>query len=355
MMRHFAAVFTLVCLLVAPVAVFAHPHIDSNLQQVYNQRGDLQAAFDASTYKAVPGSGAGFLIDLQDWAEQYGWREYPSLKQYKPDSEYLPVKKTNATPVPELTAEHYIVIDRRSRQVLAADGAGAQWPIASLTKLITADVVLDKEISFYKTHNLLASDDVGGAKLWVNSGAQISVNDLLYATLVGSANNAANALSRATNLSKAQFMSEMNKRADWFNLSHTQFVDPTGIEVGNVSTAREIAQLAEYVFEERDMRRFTTTAKYDVHILSDDSYKDIKNTNWMLYKPEFDDVFVMSGKTGYLHESKWNLLVSIRPRLYDRQRELMIVTFGADSRADSARDTKRLAKWTWANFQWTER
>lgn len=354
-MRYFAAMFTLVCLLATPVAGFAHPHIDSNLQQVYNQRGDLQAAFDASTYKAVPGSGAGFLIDLQDWAEQYGWREYPSLEQYAPDSAYLPKVKANAVPIPELTAEHYIVIDRQSRQVLTADGAGRQWPIASLTKLITADVVLDKEISFYKTHNLLTRDDVGGAKLWVNSGSAITVNDLFYATLVGSANNAANALARTTGLPKSQFINEMNKRADWFNLSHTRFVDPTGIEVANTSTAREIARLAEYVFEERNMRRFTTTARYDVHILSNDSYKDIKNTNWMLYKPEFDDVFVMSGKTGYLHESKWNLLVSIRPELHDRQRELMIVTFGAASRADSARDTKKLAEWTWNNFTWQKR
>jgi len=334
-----------------PAAVLAAPN--EALQLVYWMRPDLQASFDASTFRAVPGSGAGFLIGLEDWAYQYGWREYSELSEYAPPV-VPPALRTGAPAEPVVTADAYILIDRTSNQVLAAHHADLEWPIASLTKLMTSEIVLDANLPADSVHNVLSGDDVGGAKLYVDSGDTFTLDDLMYATLVASANNAANAISRTTGMNRTSFIAEMNRRALDLGLWRTRFVDPTGIELGNVSTAREFARFANQVFSRNEVRRYTTTATATIDVLSKGTTKTLTNTDWMLWKPEYDDVYVMAGKTGYLNESGWNFAVNIRPELGALNQELLIVVFGGDSRPDSFKDTRALAEWAWDNHDWSQ-
>jgi len=335
-----------------PAACFAS--VDTTLASVYAARGDLQAAFDSKTYLAKPDSAAGILIDLEDWAVQSGWREYVSLSQYGPDTdEAYPIALSGAG-VPSVDCAAYLVLDRQTRQIIGAKHADVEWPIASISKLMTAYVVSAVGVPTWQVADVTTADDVGGAKLWVYSGDTFTVEDLYYATLVGSANNAANALARSTGWSKEVFVEKMNEVAVNMNLPNTQFADPTGIELGNISTAREVARLATTVFDNRNMRRYTTTATTYIDVLSQGTTKKLTNTNWMLWKPEYDDVFVMSGKTGYLIESGWNLVVSLRPDLSDRDREVLMVIFGADSRAESFVDARAIADWAWENHSWVE-
>lgn len=336
--------------LIAPQVSFAAPN--EALLSLYRTRGDLQTAFDAKTYAAIPDSSAGFLIDLEDWALQYGWQEYPSLSAYAP--KVSPPTRTGSSAEPLVTASSYLVLDRASGQILAAKNAGASWPIASLTKLMTTQIALDHGIASTAVKDVIAADDVGGAKLYVNSGATFTFDDLVAATLVGSANNAANAIARATGLSRSSFLDEMNLRASALGLHRTTYVDPTGIELGNVSTARELARVADVAFSRQDIRRYTTTAVAQVDVLSDGTTKSIKNTDWMLWKPEYDDIYVMGGKTGYLDESGWNFVVALRPQLKDEKREILVVIFGAGSRADSFKDARALSEWAWSGFKWKE-
>lgn len=71
----------------------------------------------------------------------------------------------------------------------------------------------------------------------------------------------------------------------------------------------------------------------------------------MVWKPKYDDVWVTGGKTGYLEESGWNLVVTLRPTKND-ERELLIVIFGAKSRVTSFDDAEQLADWAWSVYQW---
>lgn len=323
------------------------------LRDVYRTRPDLQASFDASAWRAVSGSAAGFLIDLEDWASQYGWREYPELSVYAPSSSRLPVRTGNV-PLPPVTAQAYIVVDRQSGLVLAEHASTAVWPIASLTKVMTNEIVLDKGVSLSSLRAIETEDEVGGARLHVAPGTTYTLQDLMYASLVGSANNATNALSRAAGLSREEFVAEMNARAEALGLPHTHFFEPTGIEEENVSTAREYAKFALHAFGRQDLGRYTGTVVRTVTAQTDGTTKRLMNTNWMLWKPEYDDVYVTSSKTGYLEESNWNLAVSLRPSASD-QRELLLVLFGAGSRAQSFVDAHALVHWAWDNHEWTER
>lgn len=349
-MRHLSFFAVLIGLSI-PLASFAAP--TEALRSLYETRGDLQRSFDATTFIALPNSGAGFLMDLEDWASQYGWQEYPELSAYTP--RVSPPIQTSPLPEPQVTASSYLVLDRASGQILAAKRADVSWPIASLTKLMTTQIVLDQGIALTAIKDVVSADDVGGAKLYVSSGATFTFDDLVSATLVGSANNAANAIARATGLSRTSFLDEMNLRAIALGLHRTIFVDPTGIELGNVSTAREIAHMAQVAFSRTDIRRYTTTFVAKVDVLSEGVTKSIQNTNWMLWKPEYDDIYVMAGKTGYLDESGWNLAVALRPELKDEKREVLVVIFGAGSRADSFKDARALAEWAWSGFEWKTR
>lgn len=335
---------------VTPAAVLAQ---EDGLAEVYAKRADLQAAFDAETGLAVPDTAAGFLLDLEDWARQYGWMEHEELSVYGPEEgDGVPVRTVWSEVEEEIGAMAYVVMDRSTGKILTVKNENRVWPIASLTKLMTADVVLDYEVPMTQVANVLNTDNVGGARLWVEDGTEFSVEDLYYATLVASANNAANALSRTTGLSSTEFLEEMNARAQEMNLIHTEYADPTGIELGNVSTAREMARVARDIFGRDEIRRFTTTYVRYIDDLTDGSERKMTNTNWMLWKPEYDDVYITGGKTGYLPESGWNLAVTLRSSAADRDRELLIVLLGAESRADTFIDVNALADWAWETHEW---
>lgn len=323
------------------------------LEFIYSQRADLQSAFDSQTKQAVPGTAAGFLLDLEDWAMQYGWMEHEELVSYGPEEgDGVPVRVDLSEIESSIESLAYVVMDRSTGKILTVKNENKVWPIASLTKLMTAKVVLDHEVAMGSVADVRTIDDVGGAKLYVNDGDTFSVQDLFYAALVASANNAANALSRATDLSRDEFLVEMNNKAAELGLINTMFVDPTGIELGNVSTAREMARIAQSVLEEDEIRRFTSTSVKYIDVLSQGTQKKMTNTNWMLWKPTYDDLYVTGGKTGYLEESGWNLVVSLRPMSGDADTELLIVVFGAKSRSASFEDANTLADWAWETYEW---
>ncbi|MCH8049554.1 D-alanyl-D-alanine carboxypeptidase [Patescibacteria group bacterium] len=324
-----------------------------NLLNIYNKRPDLQAAFDSGKFQAIEGSAAGFLIDLEDWARQYGWQEYAELSEYAPD--VTPASSLGRA-TPEVTALRYIVIDDASGKILAARGAEQEWPIASITKLVTTKMALDHGLDTGGRGTVEDSDDVGGARLWVFGGTLFTISDILYATIVASANNAANAIARLSGMPRATFIDYMNHFADSLNLSHTRFVDPTGIELGNVSTAREVAAFAREVFRNENIRRMAGTWRTHIEALNDPDYvRDINSTNWLLFDPAYDDVYVTAGKTGYLNESGWNLVVRMHPMGDLETKSVLVVILGATSRRDSFDDAHRLAKWAWQNHDWAGR
>ncbi len=326
--------------------------ISAALLSIYLARPDLQAAFDPVTYRAIPGTAAGLMLDLEDWAIQYGWKEYIELQSYAPTHNVAsPLRVKPREIESEIGARAYVVMDRATGDFLTVKREHLVWPIASLTKLVTSSVVLEKQVPFERMADVRNSDNVGGARLYVNDGDRFTVGDLFYATLVASANNAANALARTTGLAKTEFVSAMNAYATQLNLTQTHFADPTGIEVENVSTPLEMARIAREAFAREEIKKYTTTATQFIQVANTGSSKKMINTNWMLWKPQYDDVWVTGGKTGYLDESGWNLVVSLKPTKND-ERELLIVLFGASSRAGSFEDAERLARWAWEVYEW---
>lgn len=251
-----------------------------------------------------------------------------------------------------VNAKGYVVMDRTSGKILTEKNENMVWPIASTTKLMTAQIVLSKKISPKKIHAVLKADDVGGAKLYVRNGDKFTIDDLFYAMIVGSANNAANALARASGLSREEFVKAMNTKAKSLGLKSTVYVDPSGIDPSNVSTPLELAKIANVAFANPSIQKYASQPVRNVRDITAGTVKKIQNTNWMLTKPAYTNGVVVAGKTGYLEESQWNFVTAIRPKDNSAKKELLIVIFGADSRAQSFEDAKTLSTWAWNAYEW---
>jgi D-alanyl-D-alanine carboxypeptidase len=337
------------CVLAAamPAVVWAAP--GPYLKSLYTSRQDLQVLFDAKTYVTKPSANTS-VVSLEDWAKQYGWREDKKLLFYKPKGRIPVAKRKDAAP--SIAAQGYIVIDRASGLIIAEQNAGVARPIASLTKLMTADVVLSRKIPLSSVQAIAAEDQVGGSALNVAAGTKFTVDDLFYAAFLPSANDAANALANATKLSRPKFIGAMNDRAQALGLSRTIFADPTGIDEGNISTPREFALLADQIFGNAAVQRYSTAGQRTLRALPGNKKITVKSSDHLLTKSEFDDILVGAGKTGYLGaEVGWNLAVSVKSA-QGAKRELTLVLFGEPKLAQMMSDAGTLARWAWGHYQW---
>ena len=344
-----ASMIIVICCLAAGFAlpVFAAP--GSYLKALYAKRADLQTLFDAKTYLARSGAATA-AISLEDWARQYGWRMDKKLEFYKPKTK-IP-EPTNTAAAPMISGSSYVIIDQASGLILAEQNAGAVKRLASLTKLMTVDVVMSKKVPMSRIQPIVAADQVGGSRLGVAAGTKFTVDDLLYAALLPSANDAANALADSTKLTRAKFVGAMNAKAKALGLDKTAFVEPTGIDDGNVSTARELAVLFNDVFKSASVRKYALTASRTLRMLPSGKKITVKNSDSLLTQPQYDDVLVTGGKTGYLGaDGGWNLAVGLKSAK-GASRPITIVIFGEPKMATSMADADALAHWAWAHYKW---
>jgi D-alanyl-D-alanine endopeptidase (penicillin-binding protein 7) len=298
------------------------------------------------------------LVTLADWARKYGYKEHPAmLASYSPSVMPPALRPVAGASAPTLrpgamfdyeriSATSVYVVDLASRAPLMAYASTKPHPLASISKLVTSLVVLDSKVPMTKRLSITSADEVGGARLSVARGDTLTVQELMNTTLVASANNAANAFARSTGMTKEEFVAAMNAKAAALGLANTSLVDPTGIEVDNVSNAEEIAALGIEAFARDAIRRATTTSKYPLLLAG--GKHNLKNTNELLNDPN-NGLYVLGGKTGYLEESRWNLVVKMRDA---RMKQLVVVVLGSSSKAQSFKDAEAVARWTWDNYQW---
>ncbi len=344
----------------------------SHLKAVYEKRSDLQSLFDAVTWMPARSDRTVGLGNLEDWAYRYGHDEHDSLWWYGTEqarrvlaggpatvassprslverSALAAPVRTASTPFnpASVTADSVFVIDVPTRKVLVSERADELHPMASTTKLMTASVAVDGGTPFTSRYALLQGDEIGGARLRVPVGATMTFEDIMYSMLVGSANNAAHAVARISGGGDVgKFIASMNAKAGEFGLVNTHFEDPSGLNVENVSTAREIAALALEAMERYEIKKICSTAEYTFETSA--GPHTIRNTNDLLTDSD-NGLYVFGGKTGYLIESGWNLVVQLQD---ERQKPILVVVLGSDSQSHLFSDAERAARWAWDNHRW---
>jgi len=158
---------------------------------------------------------------------------------------------------PGVDARAYLVEDGRTGQVLLAGNPDGRVPIASLTKLMTVLLTLEKtQLSDIVTVSPEAAE-VGESSVHLRAGEQLTVRDLVEACLIQSANDAAWALADHVGRgSERHFVGMMNRRARQLGLSDTHFVRPDGLDAaGHVSSARDVTTLARVLMQKPIVRQ----------------------------------------------------------------------------------------------------
>jgi D-alanyl-D-alanine carboxypeptidase len=193
-----------------------------------------------------------------------------------------------------------LILDKNSDQILS---------IASISKLMAALVLLDCDnLDLDDIYELEAKDRRIGGRDYLFIGDRVSNEDLLILSLIASDNTAIIALASSLGLSEEELVSKMNDRAKLMGLENTSFVDATGLEAGNVSTAREVASLLKESLNYSEIARILKKAEYKM-LTEQGKEREIFSTNYLLEYDQDDRFEIKGGKTGYNFHSGYCLTV----------------------------------------------
>jgi hypothetical protein len=255
------------------------------------------------------------------------------IDKEKKDADYKPVSG-----VPELSAESFLAADLDSGFVFAEKNSSEILPIASLTKLMTAVITaenIDLQRSVLIDQKIL---DAGyGSTDGLEPGKRFRIVQLFYPLLIESSNDSAFALTRL--LGSEKTISSMNEKAESILMENTKFVEPSGYDPQNVSTAKDLFYLARYILNNRyPILEITKGNKVTSFGPVGFDLKELWNKNLFIYDPTF-----VGGKTGYIKESK-NTGVFI----FDFDgRKIAFIFLGS---SDLKYDTQKLYIWLQKNY-----
>lgn len=199
-------------------------------------------------------------------------------------------------PLPALSASGVLLLDADSGEEIFALNADVRRPMASLTKIMTALLILENHDVSESVTIPSVAEQIGGSTLGIVMGQRFLVGALLRGLLIPSANDAAYALAAFHSRSVGAFVQVMNNRAAALGLTNTHFANPAGLDnEGQYSTPRDLAWLSLAALKNETFRSIVNTRT--TRILSADGKEyDLRNTNELLHYNE--DVFgVKTGTT----------------------------------------------------------
>lgn len=204
-------------------------------------------------------------------------------------------------------ARSAILWNTDTNSIAFEQNAFERLPIASLTKLMTAMVALDYGFDIDQPVEIQPEEYVIGGQLLLHPGELVTMRDLFNASLLGSANNATLAYVREIGVDKKEFIRAMNRKAVTLGLEQTFFTDVTGLDAGNISTAYEVARLAQHAFEQYpEIAGSTGQKEYAFVVGGSGREHTIRNTNKLIAE---GNMAALGSKTGYLNEAGYCLVL----------------------------------------------
>jgi serine-type D-Ala-D-Ala endopeptidase (penicillin-binding protein 7) len=239
---------------------------------------------------------------------------------------------------PQLRSAAALVKDLYSGEFLIAKQADVAMPIASITKLMTAMVVLDARLDMNEiiTIEEADKDTLRNSQSHLYIGTRLARREALLVALMASENRAAHALGRTYPGGMAAFVKAMNEKAHALALSETQFADPTGLSEKNISSARDLSRLVIAASKYPEICEFTTTAK--AKIPSGRNRRQYVNTNRLVGNPGWK---INLSKTGYIEEGGRGLVMEATVA----RRSVLIVLLNSVGKNTRIGDSNRIRQW----------
>jgi D-alanyl-D-alanine carboxypeptidase len=193
---------------------------------------------------------------------------------------------------PRVGAQAYLIGDIETGEIISSKNPDARYPMASVTKLMTAVVTKENVNLRHMATVSRASYNTYGVQGQLDVGEKILVSDLLYPLLIESSNDAAEVI--ADDYGRGAFMRLMNKKAEELGMTSTFFEDPSGLSPNNRTTVKDLLKLALYIERNHpDIYDMTRVRQYEIL-----RHKWV-NANQLLNKNNF-----MGGKNGYIDEAR---------------------------------------------------
>jgi serine-type D-Ala-D-Ala endopeptidase (penicillin-binding protein 7) len=241
--------------------------------------------------------------------------------------------------VPDVRAAAAIIFDPSTNQVLFEEHANDQRSIASITKVMTATVVVDTNPDPDQLVTVTRQDVYHASTTYLRSGDKLRVDDLMHLLLIASDNAAARVLARVSPYGSEGFVDRMNQKAIELGLTSTHYTDPSGLLSDNVSSAYDMARLITMASNDPRIATLMQTPTYTIRTAARRAIT-FRSTNHLLGR---DDVEVVAGKTGFISKAGYCLATLLR--LPQSGQEVAVVVLGARSNNGRFLETQNLLSW----------
>jgi D-alanyl-D-alanine endopeptidase (penicillin-binding protein 7) len=243
-----------------------------------------------------------------------------------------------APQMPVLHSSCALVEDQETSEFLVQKNAAAVVPIASITKLMTAMVLLDTQMDLRESL-VIESEDVDTlrhSRSRLSVGTHLTRQEALLLALMASENRAAFALSRTYPGGRTAFVAAMNAKARSLGLANTRFTDPAGLSCDNVSSAHELAKMVNAAYNYPLIREFTT--REEAMVQSGRRKLAFRNTNQLIRSSHWQ---IGLSKTGFIDEAGRCLVMQASVA----QRPVLIVLLDAQGSQTRVGDANRIRLW----------
>lgn len=238
----------------------------------------------------------------------------------------------------DLKSSVALVVDQDTREVLFSKNDQAVLPIASITKLMTGVLISEAQLPHDEVITI-TQDDVDTEKhssSRLRVGVSLPRGELLHLALMSSENRAAHALGRTYPGGIDTFVAMMNAKARSLGMRDTRYVEPTGLSSGNQSSARDLALLVSYAYNDPTLRQLTTSPEHVVEVGS--RTLQFNTTNRLVKNPDWD---IGLQKTGYISEAGQCLVMQARIA----GRKLIMVFLDSAGKLSRIGDAERVRRW----------
>ncbi|MBQ0083984.1 MAG: D-alanyl-D-alanine carboxypeptidase [Clostridiales bacterium] len=274
--------------------------------------------------------------------------------EYPAEDLDVPLETSDAVPTAanitelKIAAKSAVLMEVKTGEILYESNIDEKTPPASITKIMSLLLIMEAieqgKLSYETT--VTASEhacSMGGSQIWLETGEQMTVDELLKAAVIASANDATVALGEAVAGSEEGFVAMMNERAEKLGMSSTHFENCTGLDAENhYSTAHDVAIMSCELLKHKDIRKYSTVWMDTLR----DGKSELVNTNKLVRFYEG----CTGLKTGTTSTAGYCLSASAEKN----GMELVAVIMDADKSTERFEAAKKLLNYGYANFIFTE-
>jgi D-alanyl-D-alanine endopeptidase (penicillin-binding protein 7) len=242
----------------------------------------------------------------------------------------------------QLASVHALIMDLNTNEVLYERNPDAVVPIASVTKMMTALVVLDDvknaPLDEWIAVDISQTEEMKGVFSHVRVGSQLRRSDMLLLALMASENRAAATLAHHYSGGYAGFIKAMNTKAVALGMSNSRFVEPTGLSPENVSTPRDLARLIQASARDPIIAELSTTPKKDMVFRAPRHTRAFYNTNPLVRNDHWS---IDASKTGYINQAGRCLVLQAEIQ----KRHVAIILLDSFGKRSHIGDAGRVRRW----------